>query len=115
MRASFLIALSLLILAPGAHAEGGDAAAGKRQFAPCTACHTVDEGGPNKVTRDARYATVCIIKLMIAIEILMLAEKSQLSLDSPVGEYLPELFLIPQDLPLVPEDRLLVAECRLRH
>lgn len=27
----------------------GDAAVGKRQFAPCSACHTVEEGGPNKV------------------------------------------------------------------
>jgi len=27
----------------------GDAAKGKRQFAPCTSCHTVEEGGPHKV------------------------------------------------------------------
>lgn len=27
----------------------GDAAMGKRQFAPCSACHTVEAGGPNKV------------------------------------------------------------------
>jgi len=32
----------------GAMAEG-DATLGKRQFAPCSACHTVDKGGPNKV------------------------------------------------------------------
>ena len=32
-----------------------------------------------------------------------------------IGEYLREPLLILQDLSLVPEDRLLVAECRLCH
>jgi cytochrome c len=27
----------------------GDPKMGKRQFAPCTSCHTVEAGGPNKV------------------------------------------------------------------
>lgn len=31
-----------------AHAEA-DPVMGKRQFAPCSACHTVEAGGPNKV------------------------------------------------------------------
>lgn len=32
-----------------AQAAGGDAAMGKKQFAVCMACHTVEAGGPNKV------------------------------------------------------------------
>ena len=31
-----------------AHADG-DPKMGRRQFAPCTSCHTVNEGGPSKV------------------------------------------------------------------
>ena len=27
----------------------GDPELGKKQFAPCSACHTVDKGGPNKI------------------------------------------------------------------
>lgn len=49
------------------------------------------EGLPHKVTRDARYASVCLIKLLIAIEILMLAEKGSVTLDAPIADYLPEL------------------------
>jgi len=32
-----------------ADAGAGDPVMGKRQFAPCGACHTVDAGGPNKI------------------------------------------------------------------
>lgn len=49
------------------------------------------EGLPHKITREARYASVCLIKLLIAIELLMLAEKGTVSLDAPVANYLPEL------------------------
>lgn len=45
--ASALFALTGLA-APGARADG-DPEMGKRQFAPCTACHTVEAGGPAKV------------------------------------------------------------------
>jgi cytochrome c len=33
---------------PPARADG-DPDLGKRQFAPCTSCHTVEDGGPNKI------------------------------------------------------------------
>jgi cytochrome c len=48
--ASALLALPLasLALAPFARADG-DPEMGKRQFAPCSACHTVEEGGPDKL------------------------------------------------------------------
>jgi len=46
--ASALLALPL-VTAPLARADGGDAEMGKRQFAPCSACHTVEEGGPDKL------------------------------------------------------------------
>jgi cytochrome c len=49
MRKILIVATALVTFsAVGAHAEG-DAALGKRQFAPCTSCHTVEEGGPHKV------------------------------------------------------------------
>lgn len=42
---SFICALSMTALP----ASAADAVLGKRQFVPCSACHTVEEGGPNKV------------------------------------------------------------------
>lgn len=33
----------------GAHAQSGDAEAGKRVFNQCQACHTINQGGPNRV------------------------------------------------------------------
>ena len=53
MRAA-LLASALLVLplasltAPAARADG-DAEMGKRQFAPCSACHTVEQGGADKL------------------------------------------------------------------
>ena len=47
-----LLALgSLLALAPiaGAKAQAGDPAAGQRVFNQCVACHTINQGGPNRV------------------------------------------------------------------
>ncbi|MCC6914084.1 MAG: c-type cytochrome [Rhodospirillaceae bacterium] len=41
--------LASLLLAPGAAHAAGDSVAGKKQFAPCGACHTVEKGGPNKI------------------------------------------------------------------
>ena len=49
------------------------------------------EGLPHKVTRNARYATACLIKLLVAVEILSMAEKGLISLDAPIADYLPEL------------------------
>ena len=47
--ASALLALPLAsLVAPVAHADG-DPEMGKRQFAPCSACHTVEDGGPDKL------------------------------------------------------------------
>jgi cytochrome c len=49
MRTAILAAIALVPFTfAAAHAEG-DAAMGKKQFAPCTACHTVEKDGPNKV------------------------------------------------------------------
>ena len=45
--ASALLALPL-VTAPLARADG-DPEMGKRQFAPCSACHTVEDGGPDKL------------------------------------------------------------------
>ena len=47
--ASALFALPLAsLVAPVARADG-DPEMGKRQFAPCSACHTVEEGGADKL------------------------------------------------------------------
>jgi len=44
-----LLALPLAsLVAPVARADG-DPEMGKRQFAPCSACHTVEAGGPDKL------------------------------------------------------------------
>ena len=44
----FLVTIMASFSGIADHAEG-DAAKGKRQFAPCTSWHTVAEGGPHKV------------------------------------------------------------------
>ncbi len=44
----FVVTAMASFSAATAHAEG-DAAIGRRQFAPCTSCHTVEPGGHNKV------------------------------------------------------------------
>ena len=47
--ASALLALPLAsLVAPVARADG-DPEKGKARFAPCSACHTVEEGGPDKL------------------------------------------------------------------
>jgi cytochrome c len=49
MRKAILAAVAMVPFTfAAAHAEG-DAAMGKKQFAPCSACHTVEADGPNKV------------------------------------------------------------------
>ncbi len=49
MRKIFIVSATLIALPLSAAQADGDAAMGKRQFAPCSACHTVEAGGPNKV------------------------------------------------------------------
>lgn len=49
MRKAILWAVALVPFTFAAAQAGGDAAMGKRQFAPCSACHTVEADGPNKV------------------------------------------------------------------
>ncbi len=44
-----LILASLLLPASFAANAAGDPVLGKKQFAPCSACHTVEKGGPNKI------------------------------------------------------------------
>lgn len=43
------IALAPFSIAAAHAADAGDPVMGKRQFAPCTACHTTEADGPNKV------------------------------------------------------------------
>jgi cytochrome c len=38
-----------ILAVPLAARAEGDAVKGKTQFAPCSACHTVENGGPNKI------------------------------------------------------------------
>ena len=47
----FVLLGALLVLAPiaGAKAQAGDPAAGQRVFNQCMACHTIQQGGPNRV------------------------------------------------------------------
>jgi cytochrome c len=47
----FVPLVALLALAPvaGAKAQAGDAEAGRRVFNQCMACHTINQGGPNRV------------------------------------------------------------------
>ncbi len=47
MRKALILASMLLL--PMAAQAAGDPVAGKKQFAPCSACHTVEKGGPNKI------------------------------------------------------------------
>jgi cytochrome c len=49
MRLFVSAASAVLLMTAVAHAEDGDPVLGKRQFAPCSSCHTVEAGGPNKV------------------------------------------------------------------
>ena len=49
MRKAILWAVALAPFTFAAAHADGDAAMGKRQFAPCSACHTVEADGPNKV------------------------------------------------------------------
>ncbi len=49
MRNAFILSTALIALPLAGALADGDAVMGKRQFAPCSACHTVEAGGPNKV------------------------------------------------------------------
>lgn len=49
MRKVLILASTLLPLSFAAANAAGDPALGKKQFAPCSACHTVEKGGPNKI------------------------------------------------------------------
>ena len=50
MRKAILLASILVPFSfAAAQAADGNADMGKRQFGPCTSCHTVEAGGPNKV------------------------------------------------------------------
>ncbi|HEY4342964.1 MAG TPA: cytochrome c family protein [Parvibaculum sp.] len=47
--AALAIAVSISSMAFAADWEGGDAAKGEKIFKKCQACHTVEEGGPDRV------------------------------------------------------------------
>lgn len=52
MRKGLILASLLLPLCGGGAVAAevkGDPELGKKQFAPCGACHTVEKGGPNKI------------------------------------------------------------------
>lgn len=51
MRRSLALGVFLALAAPvaGAKAQAGDPAAGQRVFNQCMACHTINQGGPNRV------------------------------------------------------------------
>jgi cytochrome c len=52
MKAKYLVALGAAVALSGAASTAnaaGDAAKGEKVFKKCKACHTVDEGGKNKV------------------------------------------------------------------
>lgn len=50
-RFPFLVSVAALLAATAAAAQpaGGDPAKGERVFARCKACHTIEEGGPNRM------------------------------------------------------------------
>src|SRR5690349_17997937 len=48
-------------------------------------------GSPRPVTDRTRFGTVCMIKVLISIKILMMAEKGEINLDAAIADYLPEL------------------------
>lgn len=48
MKRVFAVILAITLVPTFALAEG-DAAKGKIAFTPCSACHTVENGGPNKI------------------------------------------------------------------
>jgi len=47
--ATFALAMSVAGVAFAADWEGGDATKGATVFKKCQACHTIEEGGPNRV------------------------------------------------------------------
>ena len=49
MRKAILWAVALVPFSFAAANAAGDAVMGKRQFAPCSACHTLEADAPNKV------------------------------------------------------------------
>ncbi len=49
LRLTLLTSALLAVTLVGARAEGGDPEMGKRQFAPCSACHTVEAGAGDKI------------------------------------------------------------------
>jgi cytochrome c len=46
---NFLVLIVIAVISEARADGGGDPVMGKRQFAQCGACHTIDKGGPNKV------------------------------------------------------------------
>lgn len=47
--------------------------------------------GALPLTKKARFSTMCLVKLLVNLNILMLAEKGQIGLDDKIAEHLPEL------------------------
>lgn len=48
-------------------------------------------GGAHPVTDKTRFGTVCMVKLLIAIVILQMAERNEIGLGNAIADYLPEL------------------------
>jgi CubicO group peptidase (beta-lactamase class C family) len=47
-------------------------------------------GGSHQVTKKSRFSTACLIKVLVSIELLALAEKGEISLDDCIADHLPE-------------------------
>lgn len=76
---------------------------------------------PTRLTDKARFSTLCVIKVLIAIDLLMLAEKGDISLDDRIADHLPELGRGPKAKGKALKIRHLlshtagVRSCTLRH
>src|SRR4051794_35385986 len=62
-----------------------------------TACSgTVALGSGIPLVQDARFQLGCITKMLTSVIALELAQAGELSLEAPLGHYLPELCVTPE-------------------
>lgn len=51
--------------------------------------------GNSAMTADAQFSVVCLVRFLVSLACLRLAADARLNLDSPIGEYIPELGSVP--------------------